>query len=59
MTIEDKIFNQLVKLDVLEYEESKYPHECKCCGDTTDPTYKLKFEEEGDSDLSHEAPYLS
>lgn len=58
MSIEDAIFNQLVQLDILDYEEAQHPHECRCCGLTTVPTYKLRFEEEGDNDLSTEAPYL-
>lgn len=58
MGIEDKIFNQLVQLDIFNYEEADTPHECRCCGAETNPTYKLKFDEEGDKDLDNEAPYL-
>lgn len=54
MTMEDEIFNQLVRLDVLDYEESCYPHECTCCGETTEPTYKLK-EYDG---ISDSLPYI-
>ena len=58
MGIEDEIFNQLVKLDILAYEEADSQHECRCCGAVTNPTYRLKFDEEGDKDLDCEAPYL-
>lgn len=58
MTIEDEIFNQLVQLDILQYEVAEVQHECRCCSSVTNPTYKLKFDEEGDRDLDHEAPYL-
>ena len=56
MTIEDEIFNQLVKYDILKYVEADMPHECTMCGEVTSPTYKLDDEEhEG---LDNEAPYL-
>ena len=58
MGLEDEIFNQLVRLDILDYEEAKDPHSCTCCGEITNPTYKLRFEEEGDKDLHNEAPYI-
>ena len=58
MGIEDEIFNQLVKLDILAYEEADSPHECRCCGAKTSPTYKLKFDEDGDKDIDNEQPYL-
>ena len=56
--IEDKIFNQLVQLDILDYEEAKYPHECTLCGDTSILTYKRRFIDEDDKDLCDETPYL-
>lgn len=56
--IEDEIFNQLVKLDVLDYEEAKYPHECSICGETSEKTYRHRFIDEGDKDLCDSTPYL-
>lgn len=58
MGIEDEIFNQLVRLDILAYEVASSTHECRCCGAVTTPTYKLKFDEDGDKDIDNEQPYL-
>ena len=58
MTSKDELFNQLVKKNIFEYELADSPHQCRCCGNTTDPTFKLIFDEEGDKDISNEQPYL-
>lgn len=58
MTSEDKIFNKLVELDILKYEMADTPHQCRCCGSYSQPTFKLVFEEEGSKDIDDEQPYL-
>lgn len=58
MGIKDINFNQLVREGVLAYEKSSSLHYCRCCGNVTNPTYKLVFEEDKDKDISDEQPYL-
>ena len=56
MGIEDEIFNQLVRLDILNYipTDGIVSHECTCCGATA--SYKLS--DEASDAMDSDRPYL-